>query len=203
MVSECQNERADGDCVQELKEELLLQMGAGDEGGAGGGGGGTIMHPAESYMALFGEILDPWLQGKIQKHYRNAWTGKTRAKPGFVYVFRDNRDPYGIVKVGSTGQRDPHKRINQWRKELRDPKGEHVTMLFAERACDAVLCERTLHTLLWCRQLPARIHRKTGSRLVEYFHCPDHEALRMLVKACVKHADNLARHPIYGRAAPS
>lgn len=150
--------------------------------------------PALVFAALFGERLDPYLQERVSRAYRDEAAASTlhESQRGYLYAFRDARDPPGLVKIGRTSQR-PARRLAQWRAELEDPAvgggPSHIQMLFALETRAPILAERVVHTLLWCRQAVARVNRRTGRLLTEYFFVPEPARLRRLCAALTRHVN--------------
>lgn len=147
--------------------------------------------PALAYQILFAEIPDPWIVGRVQALYTERATSypRPRLKTGWIYVFRDNRNNPGEIKLGLTRQKSPDHRLRQWRRELGDTDGTALSMLFAVPTLDPVLAEAVLHALLWCNQLTGRINRLTDRQLVEYFFIQDVASLRYLCRAVARHID--------------
>lgn len=148
--------------------------------------------PAAAYKALFAEILDPWIVGRIQGLYMeraNMFQPVRRQSRGWIYVFRDVRNGPNEIKLGLTRQKTPEQRLAQWRRELGDGDGTALSMLFAVPTTEPVLAEAILHLLLWCRQLVGRINRLTDRQLVEFFYVEDVVSLRYLCRAVARHVD--------------
>ena len=140
------------------------------------------MDPVRAYAALFAETLDPYMARRVRGLLNAVVISGKRT--GFVYVFRDERDASGVVKIGSTTARKPDRRIAQWRRDLMaiGTGSTLIRMLWALPCHDAGLAERVLHALLWCQHVRDRVNVETGRRLVEYFAVDDWPALRTLCR---------------------
>ena len=153
------------------------------------------MDPERAYAALFAEALDPYLSQQIQNAYtktaQSMATGTlSLPRPGYVYVFRDDRDPVHVVKIGRTSH-TVERRLSEWRIQLgaATPGKSPVNVLFYASTRNPVLSELVLHTLLWCNQLMARVNRTTGRQLIEYYSIHDMQALQRLCQAVTRHVD--------------
>jgi len=132
--------------------------------------------PMTAYQTLFVEKLDPYIVQGVSRMYADARADGSDHR-GFVYVFREPRDPPDVYKIGRTSQADPRVRVAQWNADLNGA----AVLLFAEPTDFTMLTEAVLHRLLLCQWLPRLV---TDSRTVtEYFRVPDLPALRLLVQA--------------------
>lgn len=184
VVSDCRNAPVPREQTAGLRRSVVAWLRS-----AGPATVHTAVPPATALLALFSEQLDPWLAGRLQALYNDRVLLPLRPAAGFVYVFRDNRDPEHVYKLGATRQRSPHVRLQQWRRALDDAAGQHVFLQFYTATADPFLAEAVLHTLLYCRQLSARVNRFTNARADEYFFVPDVRALRYLCQAVGRHVD--------------
>lgn len=191
VVSDCANAILPADRVAAARAELFAALQVTTDGTEYVRKTGQLpVPPATAYAALFGEALDPYLVRRINTLYADAAAVFTRSQPGSVYVFRDARDPITVVKLGRSTR--PERRLRQWRATLGLGASDHANVLvglFTVGTQHAPLTEAVLHTLLWCRQLTARINRHTGRQLVEYFAVYDRAALRTLCQAVACHVD--------------
>ena len=160
----------------------------------------TPIHPLDAFLLVYGavparrttEIVQRLLADRSLAIRGEAEEGAD--SPGFLYVFRDRRDPATVVKIGQTKQRNPARRIAQWRNELSDPAsggradGETtpcVLLLFAYATNRPRLVEALVHELLRYAWRPARYSARSGLQLVEYFTCPNLHQLRALVRTTI------------------
>jgi len=189
VVSDCANTPLPPDRVRQAQTVLQASLSITTDGAAYVRQTGRMpTPPATAYSALFGEALDPWLATRINALYAGYMHGGG-AKPGYIYVFRDNRDPQCVVKLGRSTR--PERRMLQWRAALGLAASDDTVLhsLFTVPTRHAPLAEAVLHTLLWCQQLTSRINRRTGRQLVEYFAVRDCAALRTLCQAVACHVD--------------
>jgi hypothetical protein len=147
------------------------------------------VYPLDAYLLLYEVRPAPRTIEVVARAIAQAPT--TVEIPGYLYVFRDQRDPAHLVKIGRTCQERPERRIAQWRRDLQDPDGTAITLLWAHRTARPVLGEALLHEMLRSVWRPARYRADTGDQLLEYFFIPDILRLRALAIATVRYLADL------------
>jgi len=106
---------------------------------------------------------------------------------GFLYVFRDRRDPPSVVKIGRTDRR-PRDRIVEWQRELGDRTRTEVLLLFARATRYNRLAESVVHKVLLCEWVPRRVDSR-GRQLVEYFRVANVLTLKALLIYATAYCD--------------
>jgi hypothetical protein len=137
------------------------------------------LFPTTVWGALTLHEPDPRLVKLVERTFEDEKKRSVRDVAGYIYVFRDRRDPSLVVKIGRT-ERRPRDRIVEWQRELDDRTRDQVLLLFSRPTRYNRLAESVIHKTLLCEWVPRRVDER-GRQLVEYFRIANILALKALL----------------------
>lgn len=146
--------------------------------------------PFSSFAILFGEVVPLPIVRKVQTLYATL----QHSFRGYLYCFRDTRDPANIYKVGKT-TKQPAKRIAEWRRDL----AADATQLFlvAYAPChNCTLGELTMFALLTLYR-KRRYNLLSYRELTEYVEVDSEQNLTTLLHAVAWHVNTVRPLPAW------
>jgi T5orf172 domain len=163
--------------------------------------------PSMAFEVVFARRHEPVLRRRIElaaargivRHFDNLRSAQQSAPevdaaeeldgPGYIYCFRDLRDPPDVLKIGRTN-RTPRRRLAEWREELGADR-ETLVLLFAYRTRLNSLAERLVRESLRCFRIHDRFNPTTGRELTEFYRIDNALAASLFVRATTSYVDRL------------